>query len=157
MEKLNLLNVDWDRTIDRFFISVDAALGENFNVLAQSRASHFYDLANNFYEASRQLAAVRENPRKYADYGARIRDKLVIAPTVFIPYGTSDNSLYVAYNSVMHAMEQFYRYEVSDFYQRNLLDAIKKWDYVQSKNKFKVLYHSFLPATHFVVQKQNTK
>lgn len=157
MNGFDLLNIDWNKTVEKFFADADDVLANNFDRMARMKNNDFYGRANVFYHAFNQLHTIAENPRKYAGYAARVQDKLVIVPEVFIPYGTSDNSMFLEFEHVLYTLEQFYPYENLEVYQRNLLDALKKWNYAKSKNKFKDLYYSFLSPMRFAVKKQIQK
>lgn len=159
MNRFDLLYVDWDKTIAKFFASVEDVLDANYERLARKtkKSIDFYAEAQEFNRSFDKLHKIAENPRKYADYATRVKEDMVIAPSVFIPYGTQDNSLCLGYAQMMHTLENFYRNEKFDFEQQNLLVAIKKWNYTVSKNKFKDLYFGFLPLKYFAAKKQFQK
>ena len=159
MDRFDLLYVDWNATVAKFFTSVEDVLNANYERLARKtkKSVDFYAEAQEFYRSFYKLHKIAENPRKYADYATRAKEDMLIAPSVFIPYGTQDNTVYLEYMQMMHTLENFYRNEKFEFEQRNLLTAIKKWNYVVSKNKFKDLYFGFLPLKYFAATKQFQK
>lgn len=159
MDRFDLLYVDWDKTIAKFFVSVEDVLDANYERLARKtkKSIDFYPVAQEFHRSFDKLRKIAENPRKYVDYATRVKEDLVLLPEVFIPYGTQDNTMYLEYMRMLHSLEQFYKNEKFEFEQRNLLAAIKKWNYVTSKNKFKDLYFGFLPLKYFAAKKQFQK
>ncbi len=157
MDRFDLLYVDWDATVAKFFTSVENALKANFEHWQHKTGKKFPEQAQEFYRAFAQLRAIAANPRKYADYAARVKENLLISPNVFIPYGTQDNTIYLAYMHVMRVLDSFYKNEKFDFEQHDLLVAIKEWNYVVSKNKFKDLYFGFLSPKYFATKKQFQK
>lgn len=145
--------IDYDATLQKFFDEIIVFLNKRF------------DKAKDNFERKHIMSAVRcinivaANPKKYADYGARVQDRLEADPLAFMtsPY---DNYVFLLYQGVVNNMGNLnseFDWDRS-YFQAYLLKALKQIKYKNSTNVFKDFYYPFLPVSKFaVLKKQNQK
>ncbi|HBS76845.1 MAG TPA: hypothetical protein DEA31_03265, partial [Alphaproteobacteria bacterium] len=66
MDRFDLLYVDWNATVAKFFTSVEDVLNANYERLARKtkKSVDFYAEAQEFYRSFYKLHKIAENPRK---------------------------------------------------------------------------------------------
>ena len=124
--------------------------------LAGTGATLKLNAINNAINMVRTIAA---NPKKYADYNARVAAGFESPDmaTGFVLGG--DNSAYWTYSSVVNSMGELYnKYEYQRAQaQKKLLNALKSMKYKNAGNILKDLYYPFLSPEKFAVKSQKQK
>lgn len=148
--------IDYDKTIDNFFGSVIALLQKRCET-----AKDKYD-QQAIIENINIVRKIASNPAVYCDYDTQLKHDLVPQTDGFIPVGTYNNQLWLAFDSVVHIIAEFYdkkahglTYMTEDL-KKSLLVAIKRWNYVKSTNLFKDFIYPFKSPMSFAVH-VNTK
>lgn len=144
--------IDYNATLQKFFDEVVLFLDKR-----KSRASSEFEY-NRIVNAMAQVRAVAANPKKYADYDARVKDGLARMDLVgaFMPT-PHDNSVYLIYNKVLcnmaklHSQFDWERGEA----QKVLLNALKQMKYKNAGNILKDLYFPFVSPEKYAVKKDS--
>ena len=140
---------DYKATLQEFFKEVLKFL-DNRAVYAKDEFD--YQKICKAREDVKQIAA---NPKKYADYNARVADGVEPQAEPFMP-NPHDNSTYLILRKVLHHMGnldneyEWYRKEAQDI----LLKARRAIAYKNSKNLFKDIQFLFKSAEKFAVKKE---
>lgn len=141
--------IDYKATLQEFFREVLKFL-DNRAVYAKDEFDY-----QKICKARKDIEQIAENPSKYADYSARVADKVEPQAEAFMP-NPRDNSAYLILSKVLHHMGnldsefEWYRKEA----QVALLNARRAIAYKNSKNLFKDIQFMFKPAEKFAVKKQ---
>lgn len=138
--------LDFDLTIKKFYESVEKFL--------EKRAAKPYDKGElQIIKANiAKIKKIASDPKKYANYNARIRDDVEVDADAFIKHGSRDNSVYTAFNGVLWILEDFYKNPNNEYYQNQLLARIKAWKLSQANNMLKSFYYSVVPNTYFAAK-----
>ena len=144
--------IDYNATLQKFFDEVVLFLDKR-----KSRASSEFEY-NRIVNAMAQVRAVAANPKKYADYDARVKDGLARMDLVgaFMPT-PHDNSVYLIYNKVLcnmaklHSQFDWERGEA----QKVLLNALKQMKYKNAGNILKGFYFPFVSPEKYAVKKDS--
>lgn len=145
--------IDYDATLQAFFAECQKFLGK--------RAAHVKDKfeLNAINNAINMVRTIAANPKKYADYNARVAAGFESPDmaTGFVLGG--DNSAYLTYSSVVNSMGELYnKYEYQRAQaQKKLLNALKSMKYKNAGNILKDLYYPFLSPEKFAVKSQKQK
>ena len=140
--------IDYDATLQKFFDEVILFLGK--------RKVHARDEVEmkRIVDTMAIVRAVSENPRKYADYNARVKDGLVEHAEAFMPT-PHDNTAFLIYSGVLLKLSDLYspfdwhRQEA----QKALLDGLKQMKYKNAGNILKDLYFPFISPEKYAVKK----
>ncbi len=145
--------IDYDATLQAFFAECQKFLGKR---AAHAKDKFELNAINNAINMVRTIAA---NPKKYADYNARVAAGFESPDmaTGFVLGG--DNSAYWTYSSVVNSMGELYnKYEYQRAQaQKKLLNALKSMKYKNAGNILKDLYYPFLSPEKFAVKSQKQK
>ena len=144
--------IDYNATLQKFFDEVVLFLEKR-----KSRASGELEY-NRIVDAIAVVRAVAENPTKYADYNARVKDGLERMDLVeaFMP-NPNDNRVYLIYNKVLwnmaklHSQFDWERKEA----EKVLLNARKQMKYKNSTNILKDLYFPFVSPERYGIKKDS--
>ena len=141
--------IDYDATLKTFFDEVILFLDKR-----KSQAKDEVELKR-IVDTMGIVRAVAANPRKYADYNARVQDGLVEHAEAFMPT-PRDNSVFLIYSRLLWKLPDLW----SQFdYQRQeaqkaLLDALKQMKYKNATNILKDLYFPFVSPERYAVKKE---
>ena len=140
--------IDYDATLKSFFDEVILFLDKR-----KARARDEVEMKR-IVDMMAIVRAVSENPRKYADYNARVKDGLVERAEAFMPT-PHDNTAFLIYSGVLWKLSDLY----SQFdYQRQeaqkaLLSGLKQMKYKNAGNILKDLYFPFISPEKYAVKK----
>ena len=144
--------IDYNATLQKFFDEVVLFL--------EKRKSHAKDEVEQkrIIDAMAVVRAVAANPKKYADYDARVKDGLerMDLADAFMPT-PRDNSAYLIYNKVLWNMAKLH----SQFdwergkAQKVLLNALKQMKYKNATNILKDFYFPFVSPEKYAVKKDS--
>jgi len=150
--------IDYDATLQSFFEYVIKYLD------MRAARAHDKEEAEHIANARVKVQKLAANPKKYADYQARIADR--VDPfdydflAAFIPHGTRDNSALLVYSDVVASLSDFYsEYDYArDKAHKTLLNKIKAMKYKTARGgMLKDFYYPFLSPSRFAVKVQNQK
>ena len=139
--------IDYDATLKSFFDEVILFLDKR-----KARARDEVEMKR-IVDMMAIVRAVSENPRKYADYNARVKDGLVEHAEAFMPT-PHDNTAFLIYSGVLWKLSDLY----SQFdYQRQeaqkaLLSGLKQMKYKNAGNILKDLYFPFISPEKYAVK-----
>lgn len=139
--------IDYDATLQKFFQEILLFLNKR---MERAKDKHEVICIMNTADIVRKVAS---NPVKYADYNARVADKLVEDARAFMP-NSSDNSAFMIYQHVLNSMGKLnspYEWERTEA-QKVLLDMLKRIKYKNASSVFKDFYFPFVSATRFAIQ-----
>ena len=144
--------IDYNATLQKFFDEVVLFL--------EKRKSHAKDEVEQklIIDAMAEVRAVAANPKKYADYDARVKDGLERMDLVdaFMPT-PRDNSAYLIYNKVLWNMAKLHSqfdWERGEA-QKVLLNALKQMKYKNAGNILKDFYFPFVSPEKYAVKKDS--
>lgn len=144
--------IDYNATLQKFFDEVVLFL--------EKRKSHAKDEVEQkrIIDAMAEVRAVAANPKKYADYDARVKDGLERMDLVdaFMPT-PRDNSAYLIYNKVLWNMAKLHSqfdWERGEA-QKVLLNALKQMKYKNAPNVLKNFYFPFVSPEKYAVKKDS--
>ncbi|MBQ7289875.1 MAG: hypothetical protein IJW84_03195 [Alphaproteobacteria bacterium] len=144
--------IDYNATLQKFFDEVVLFL--------EKRKSHAKDEVEQkcIIDAMAEVRAVAANPKKYADYDARVKDGLERMDLVdaFMPT-PRDNSAYLIYNKVLWNMAKLHSqfdWERGEA-QKVLLNALKQMKYKNASNVLKDFYFPFVSPEKYAVKKDS--
>ena len=144
--------IDYNATLQKFFDEVVLFL--------EKRKSHAKDEVEQkrIIDAMAEVRAVAANPKKYADYVARVKDGLERMDLVdaFMPT-PRDNSAYLIYNKVLWNMAKLHSqfdWERGEA-QKVLLNALKQMKYKNAGNILKDFYFPFVSPEKYAVKKDS--
>lgn len=144
--------IDYDATLQKFFDEITVFLNNRVDkAMDKFEREHIMN-------AVRCVCIIAANPKKYADYDARVQDRLEADPRAFMtsPY---DNYVFLLYQGVVNNMGDLN--SEFDWVRSNsqayLLKALKQIKYKNATNVFKDFYYPFLPASKFAVQEKQKK
>lgn len=145
--------VNYDATLKLFFDEIIKYL-ENLSAKAPDQV-----VADRITNAINSVSIIRLNPKRYSDYGIRTKIETSDMADAFIPAGTSDNRVYLIYDSVVFAMADLYSpYDWKRAAAREkLLVSIKKIKYINSKSLFKDFTYAFKSPIQFAVKNDRQK
>ena len=144
--------IDYNATLQKFFDEVVLFLEKR-----KSRASSKFEY-DRIVDAIAEVRAIAENPTKYADYNARVKDGLERMDLVeaFMPT-PRDNSAYLIYNKVLWNMAKLHSqfdWERRES-QKVLLNALKQMKYKNASNILKDFYFPFVSPEKYAVKKDS--
>lgn len=100
------------------------------------------------------IQRIAKNPKKYADYNARIGEDMEWLGQVLVPLGTLDERVYLTYSAVVNSMNDLnggdYGYRKDA--QKKLLTALKTMKFINSTNMLKNITFMFKSPRSFAVQ-----
>ena len=140
--------IDYDATLQKFFAEVISFLDKR-KAFARDEEE-----LKRIVDTMAQVRAVAENPCKYADYNARVKDGLVEHAEAFMT-SPQDNSAFRIYSGVLwklsdlHSQFDWHRQEA----QKVLLDGLKQMKYKNATNILKGLYFPFVSPEKYAVKK----
>lgn len=141
--------IDYQATLQEFFKEIIKFL-DNRAQYAETELDY-----QKICKAREDVEKIAANPKKYADYNARVADGIEPQAEAFMP-NPHDNSAYLILSKVLHTMGnldsefEWYRKEAQDV----LLKARRAIVYKNSTNLFKDIQFMFLPAKKFAVKKE---
>lgn len=143
--------IDYNATLQKFFDEVILFLEKR-----KSRAKDEVELKR-IIDAMAEVRAVAANPKKYADYNARVNDGLerMHLADAFMPT-PHDNTAYLIYNKVlwnMGKLDSQFDWERKEA-ETVLLGALKKMKYKNAGNILKDFYFPFVSPEKYAVKKQ---
>jgi hypothetical protein len=140
--------IDYNATLQEFFKEIIKFLD---NRVAHVKSEMDY---RKICKAREDIAKIAANPKKYADYGARVQDGIEPQPEPYMP-NPQDNSIYVLLSKVLHRMG--YLNSELDWYRKDaetiLLRAMRVMVYKNSTNLFKDIKFMFMSDERFGVKK----
>ncbi len=94
--------INYDATLKLFFDEIIKYL-ENLSAKAPDQV-----VADRITNAINSVSIIRLNPKRYSDYGIRTKIETSGMADAFIPAGTSDNRVYLIYDSVVFSIADLY-------------------------------------------------
>lgn len=143
-----MVNVDYVRTIDKFFTEVELYLTQRMEH-AQDRAE-----AGKIQKSRFAWGMIKAVPRKYINEEL---DDVNMLPTDGFMRG-NDSSLSLAVRDVLNAIRNLYSdsqhswTHLAEQHQKEFLDAYKRWKYQSSTSFMKDFIFPFRSAQSFAVQ-----
>lgn len=141
--------IDYDLTIKKFFVSVIDFLKKSAE---KAKTKKEYE---NILKTIEVVNKISQNPKKYSDYGARVKENLEPDTEVFCKKNQEgivvDNSVWLAFSKVLYAIDGYYN--GSGIGKENdLLKAIKNWKYKTSTSFFKDFVFPFKSIESFAAR-----
>lgn len=146
---MNKKLIDYDLTIKKFFVSVIDFLKKSAE---KAKSKKEYE---NILKTIEVVNKISQNPKKYSDYGARVKENLEPDTEVFCKKNQEgivvDNSVWLAFSKVLYAIDGYYN--GSGIGKENdLLKAIKNWKYKTSTSFFKDFVFPFKSIESFAAR-----
>lgn len=146
---MNKKLIDYDLTIKKFFVSVIDFLKKSAE---KAKTKKEYE---NILKTIEVVNKISQNPKKYSDYGARVKENLEPDTEVFCKKNQEgivvDNSVWLAFSKVLYAIDGYYN--GSGIGKENdLLKAIKNWKYKTSTSFFKDFVFPFKSIESFAAR-----
>lgn len=146
---MNKKLIDYDLTIKKFFVSVIDFLKKSAE---KAKSKKEYE---NILKTIEVVNKISQNPKKYSDYGARVKENLEPDTEVFCKKNQEgivvDNSVWWAFSKVLYAIDGYYN--GSGIGKENdLLKAIKNWKYKTSTSFFKDFVFPFKSIESFAAR-----
>lgn len=145
--------IDYKMTLSVFFQEIIKYLEKR----AMCAADEY--VLKNIKDAIRIVNIVSGDTKKYSDYVARVNAGLETNVVEGFMAGTKDNSVFLAYNSVLCSMgnlDSEFSWKRADA-QNVLLDAMKRVKYKNTENILKDFYFPFLSPKKFAIQSRQEK
>lgn len=144
--------IDYEKTLKKFFDEVLKYLEK----CAKKAKDEF--VQQDVFDATWAVSTIADNPRKYADYNARVEANLEQSSIgKGFRAGTGDNTVYRLYIEVLDNMGKLnseYSWERENA-QKVLLRAQKAIKYKNSTNILKDFYFPFLSSERFAEKGRN--
>lgn len=104
------------------------------------------------------LRKIAESLPGIKDWNARYdtAQKLQGISIPFMPFmkpNSQDNSIYIAFRQMVHALSEYYK-SSNDFNEKNFLMCYKRWCYKMSNNRFKDFIYPFMSASYLAERAQ---
>lgn len=142
--------IDYDLTIKDFFTSVNEFLKKRTQ---KAKDKKEYEAIIKNIDIINKIA---QDPKRLSDYGNRVKENLEPDFEVFCKRNSKgvvvDNSLWLAFSQVLHAIEEYYSGNIIFDKEEHLLLAIKKWNYAKSTSFFKDIVFSFKSEKAFATK-----
>lgn len=143
--------IDYEKTIKDFFASVDAYLTKSM------RKADDGDELKAIAENQRNIRAIAAGLPKTAFYANQCAMGIVPTYFGFAKRTSNNNSVNLAFLSVMGAIEKYYNWAGQNGYgldraKEELLSNIKEWNYAISDNFFKDIVFAFKSAKSFAAR-----
>ena len=141
--------IDYDLTVKKFFDSVVTFLKKSTE---KAKTKKEYE---NILKTIEVVNKISQNPKKYSDYGARVKENLEPDAEVFCKKNQEgivvDNSVWLAFSNVLYAIDAYYNGS-SICKENDLLKSIKSWNYRISTSVFKDFIYQFKSPESFAAR-----
>lgn len=146
---MNKKLIDYDLTIKKFFDSVVTFLKKSTE---KAKTKKEYE---NILKTIEVVNKISQNPKKYSDYRARVKENLEPDVDAFCKKNQKgivvDNSVWLAFSKVLYAIDGYYNgFGIGK--ENDLLKAIKNWKYKTSTSFFKDFVFPFKSIESFAAR-----
>lgn len=147
--------INYDATLKQFFAECVKYLEKQ-----RSRAQDQVKIKR-INDAIVAVLRVSANPKQFGDYNVRVKAGVETLDMVeaFMPAGTGDNRVYLAYNAVVNSMDKLD--SEYDWYrtaaQQTLLNSLKAIKYRNTTNILKDFYFPLLSAKKFAIKSEKKR